>query len=144
MKDRTLYSSLAVAGAIPFVGCALLTLVGVTSFAPIGPLDQLANSYGLGIVCFLSGIHWMTQLSRHENLPLNLMLSSNAVFLITWLMYAFAETAESLVTQVVALVVLLVIDRRLEQAQVITGHYFRVRAIVTTLASISLILIALG
>ena len=142
MKSKNLYTTLAFAGVLPFVACALLPLAGVTSVAPFGSLDQLANSYGLAIVCFLAGIHWATQVLREGETPFNLMVVSNVVFLATWFMFILASTRWSLATQVVALVTLLLIDRRLEKVSVITSDYLRTRTIATVVASAALLMIA--
>lgn len=142
-KDRNLYTSLALAGVLPFVACAVLPLFDMASIEPFGQLDQLANSYGLAIVCFLAGIHWATFLMRENQLPLNLMISSNVVFLGVWFMFVLTETAWSLLAQVVALVVLLLIDQRLKNDAIISESYFQTRVIATTIASAALVVIAL-
>ena len=142
-NDKPLYTILALAGVLPFVACALLPLFGVTSVEPFGPLDQLANSYGLAIVCFLAGIHWSTYLLRQDQLPFNLMIGSNVVFLATWFMFVLADTAWSLLTQFAALIVLLLIDWRLKNTAIISASYFRTRSIATAIASVALVLIAL-
>ena len=142
-NDKPMYTILALAGVLPFVACALLPLFGVTSVEPFGRLDQIANSYGLAIVCFLAGIHWSTHLLRKDQLPFNLMISSNVVFLATWFMFILADTAWSLLTQVAALIVLLLIDWRLKNTAIISASYFRTRSIATAIASVALVLIAL-
>ena len=137
MNDRILYSSLAYAGVTPFVACALLPM------APFGPLDQLVNSYGLAIVCFLSGIHWANYLANKDELPFNLMVSSNVIFLLAWFGFVVGELSTSLAIQIVSLAVLLFIDWRLKTVEVITTHYFRVRLTATSLAIASLVVILL-
>ena len=142
-KDRALYSSLAFAGTLPFLVCALLPLAGVSNLEPFGRLDLLANSYGLAIVSFLAGIHWSMALMRPRQTPFNLLISSNIVLLVTWFAFVLAETSLSLMTQIAALVVLLLIDRRLANNAVISGSYFQARLVATVLASVALVLIAL-
>ena len=144
IKDRVLYSTLAFAGALPLLACALLPLADVTFVEPFGRLDQLANSYGLAIVCFLAGIHWATALLRPRQTPFNLLVASNLVLLVTWFAFVLAETSWSLMTQIAALVVLLLIDRRLANTEVISGSYFQARLVATVLASAALVLIALN
>lgn len=143
MNDRRLYSSLAYAGVTPFIGCALLPLAGIVAIPPFGPLDQLVNSYGLAIVCFLSGIHWATYLANKEDLPFNLMISSNAVFLFAWFGFVAGGLSVSLMVQIASFAVLLLIDWRLKAAAVINAHYFRVRATATSLAIASLLVVLL-
>ena len=144
MNNRFLYSLLAFAGVTPFVACALLPLVGIVSIPPFGPLDQLVNSYGLAIICFLSGIHWATYLAQQDELPFNLMISSNVVFLLAWFGFVLGDLSVSLLIQIVSLAVLLTIDWRLRSAAIITAEYFRVRFTATSLAIASLTVVLLS
>lgn len=50
MQDTKLYTTLALAGTIPFIAGALLPVLGHDSLPYLGPLDQLVASYGLAIV----------------------------------------------------------------------------------------------
>ena len=144
MDTRHLYSLLAYAGVTPFVACALLPLVGIVSIPPFGPLDQLVNSYGLAIVCFLSGIHWAHYLANKDELPFNLMISSNGVFLLAWFGFVVGGLSASLVVQIASFAILLFIDWRLTAVEAITAHYFRLRFTATSLAIASLFVILLS
>ena len=144
MNDKLLYSTLTYAGVTPFLACALLPLIGIASIPPFGPLDQLVNSYGLAIVCFLAGIHWANYLHSKDDLPFNLMISSNAVFLLTWFGFVLGNLSVSLVIQIAALAILRYIDWRLKSESVITAHYFRARCGATALAAASLVLVLRG
>ncbi len=143
MQDKSLFTSLSVAGALPFLACALLPLFGVVSIRPFGPLDHLATSYGLAIICFLAGIHWATYLYRQEPLPFNLMVGSNILFLVSWFTFAAGSLVWSLVIQIVVLLTLLLIDWHLQKAAVISAAYFKARFLATAVAAIALTLIAL-
>lgn len=138
MKSSNLYTSLAFAGATPFLACALLPLVGIDAIAPLGSLHTVASSYGVAIICFLAGTHWATFLLRQTDIRINLFVSSNIVFLFVWIAFVVNDIAWAIVTQLVAFIVLLLIDYRLLQIGVISADYFRVRAIATALAVISL------
>jgi hypothetical protein len=139
MNDKRIYSILAMAGVTPFVACAVLPLAGVDSIAPLGPLAQVAASYGLAIVSFLTGIHWATQLYDRQQTGFNLLIASNVIFVGVWLAYVIGSLEVALTTQLVALLVLLGIDRWLWSYGVITAHYYRTRSAATTLAALSLI-----
>lgn len=143
MKSSNLYTGLAFTGAAPFLACALLPLIGIEAIAPLGRLDMLASSYGLAIICFLAGSHWATYLLRQADIRMNLFISSNVVFLIVWIAFVTADIAWVLVSQLLALIVLLLIDYRLLGIAVFSASYVRVRGIATALAvfSLSLILI---
>ena len=144
MNNTRLYSLLAYAGVSPFVACALLPLAGIVSIPPFGPLDQLVNSYGLAIVCFLSGIHWANYLANKDSLPFNLMVSSNVVFLLAWFGFVLGDLSVSLVIQMASLAILLFLDWRLRSAGVLTADYFRVRFTATSLAMASLTVVLLS
>lgn len=143
MNDKTVYSILTMAGVTPFVACALLPLFGIESIDFLGALSDVAAGYGLAIVSFLAGIHWATQLYEVQKTSLNLLLLSNVVFVAVWLAFAVGSLGFALVTQAVALVALLGVDRWLLGSGVIAQHYFRVRGVATVLAVVSLLLIAL-
>ena len=57
MEQRQIYSALMLMGAAPFLAFALLPIIGVEEIAGLGRLDQLASSYGMAILCFLTGVH---------------------------------------------------------------------------------------
>ena len=141
MENRALHSALMLLGALPFIACALLPLTGVTEIAGLGRLDQLAASYGMAILCFLTGIHWATQLYAREATPFNLFVGSNVVFLVVWFAYAAAGLQWAIVAQLLAFPVLLAIDYRLFQGELISGQYLRMRTVATALAWLSLLFI---
>ena len=138
MDDNRLYSVLALAGAIPFLACAILPLVGIEAIEPVGNLHELAARYGLAIISFLTGIHWATYLYKPEKSPANLFVVSNAMFLVVWFAYELVDLPFALATQFVAFAMLLAIDFRIMTSRAITPHYFRTRALATALASVSL------
>ena len=140
---RRLYAYLAYAGAAPFVACALLPLAGSEAIAPFGQLDALASSYALAIISFLSGVHWATHLYAQRQTPLNLFVVSNVVLLLVWFVYVIAPLGWQLLSQILALLFLLLVDWRLRQQAFIDSHYFNVRLVATLLAGGSLLLIML-
>ena len=139
MNDKRIYSILAMAGVTPFVACAVLPLFGVDSVAPLGPLAQVAASYGLAIVSFLTGIHWATQIYDRQQSGFNLLVASNIIFVGVWLAFVLGSLEVALTAQLVALLVLLGIDRWLLSYGVISAHYYRTRSAATTLAALSLV-----
>ena len=138
MEDRPVYSALIVAGALPFLACALLPVVGVESLGRLGPLDELAAIYGLAILCFLTGVHWATQLYHGSPLPINLFIGSNVVFLAVLIAFVASSLKWALATQLLAFLLLLVVDFQLLHRGLITQHYLGMRFIATALACFSL------
>ena len=141
MKSTTLYTTLALAGALPFLACALLPLMGVVALEPIGSLDGLASSYGLSIISFLAGIHWATYLLKQDQVRTNLFVTSNVVFLGVWIAFVVGGLKVALASQIIAFVYLMWVDRGLLRSMVISNTYFRMRLIVTGLVVLSLSII---
>jgi len=143
MQDGKLYTFLALTGTIPFVAGALLPLFGVAELPVLGALDFVAGTYGLAIICFLAGSHWGTCLSGHSVSSLNLFVISNVIFLAVWFAFIGASLEWAIGTQIIAFLVLLFVDYRLKASGVISAHYFRVRAVATLVATVSLLIILL-
>jgi hypothetical protein len=141
MQDTKLYTTLALAGTIPFIASALLPVLGHYSLPYLGPLDQLVASYGLAIVCFLAGAHWGTYLSGRSAGSLNLFVISNVIFLAVWFAYVGAGVKTAIVIQIVAFLILLFIDLRLRTGDVISAKYLRVRTGATMIAVASLLIV---
>ena len=141
MEDRSIYSALTLAGVTPFLACALLPLAGIEAIEPLGRLDVLAGSYGMAILCFLTGVHWATQLFASDRVPVNLFVGSNVVFLAVWIAYVATNLTLALAAQLVAYPLLLAVDFRLQQTGLISRHYLGMRFIATALACFSLLFI---
>lgn len=143
MNNQSLYTLLAIAGAAPFLACAVLPLTGTDSISPFGPLDRLAGIYGLAIISFLAGAHWATELYAQNRTTLNLFVLSNAILLIAGGALITAGIKVALLAQVAAFATLLWIDFRLLGSGTLTRDYFRIRGVVTTLVIASLATIVL-
>jgi hypothetical protein len=144
MQDRKLYTLLTLIGTLPFIACALLPLLGIDSISPFGNLHALANSYGLAIICFLSGVHWGMYLSDRFAGSLNLSAVSNAIFLTVWFAFIGANLAWAIAIQVIAFLFLLVIDQRLREGNAISAYYFRIRSAATGIAVVAPLIILLS
>ena len=144
MDDRSIYSALILAGAIPFLAFALLPAAGIDSWGRLGPLHELAADYGLAILCFITGIHWATQLYSPNTLPINLFIGSNAVFLAVFLAYVATDLRWALGTQLLAFPLLLAVDFQLMRKGLIDSHYLGLRFIATALACFSLLFILIS
>lgn len=141
MYDSKTYTVLALLGTLPFVVCALLPMLGHDSIPYLGPLNRIAASYGLAIVCFLAGAHWGTYLAGRSADSLNLFVISNIIFLAVWFAFVGAGIRAAIAAQVLALVTLLFVDFRLRNGAVITASYFRVRTVATLIAVVSLLIV---
>lgn len=144
MESRSVYSALTIAGVTPFLACAYLPVVGVDVIEPFGSLHQLASDYGMAILCFLTGIHWATQLYARDKAPFNLFVGSNVIFLAVWIAYVATSLQWALATQLVAFPLLLAVDFRLQQNGLISRHYLGIRLVATALACFSLLFILIS
>lgn len=144
MSGRSLYTALALAGTLPFVGAALLLLLDRPSLGPFGSIEELVISYGLAIICFLAGAHWATQLYRGAAAPMNLFIASNVVVLVAWFAYLLGGLAVTVAAQLLTFAFLLYVDHRLLGDAVIDRQYFHVRAAATAVACASLLTVLLA
>ncbi len=135
------FAPLALAGTLPFVACALLPLAGVVSVPYLGALDRVVAAYGLAIVCFLAGALWGSCLNQRSVASPAIFIGSNAIFLAVWFTYLGASVDVAILTQLVALLVLLLVDHELRKKDVISHAYFRLRAKATIVAVVSLLLV---
>lgn len=131
-------------GTLPFLACALLPVAGVEELGRLGSLHQLASNYAMAILCFLTGVHWATQLYSSADAPFNLFIGSNAVFLAVWVAYVASSLQWAIATQLVAFLLLLAIDSRLLHSGLISRHYLRMRFTATALACFSLFFILIS
>ncbi len=141
MESRKLYSLLTYAGALPFVGCALMPFIGLQELWNLGSYDYIAAAYGLAIVCFLCGAHWGTYLYQRARAPDNLFITSNVIVVACWFAFLMAAKAITLFVLILAFLCLLFIDYRLLKVGLLTDYYFRMRTIATVIAVISLAII---
>ncbi len=132
---------LALAGTLPFVACALLPFAGVVSVPYLGALDRVVAAYGLAIVCFLAGALWGSCLNRRPVASPAILIGSNTIFLAAWFAYVGASVDAAILMQLIALLVLLLIDHNLRKKHVISHAYFRLRAKATIIAVVSLLLV---
>ncbi len=140
MIDSKHYALLAYAGAMPFIACAVLPWLGVPVIAAIGSCAYIAATYGVAIVSFMAGIHWGTYLYQADSLPVNLLLTSNAITVAVWLAFILSPVAVSLGVVAAAFLLLLAVDFRLARAGLLTRDYLRTRRNVTVIVIVMLML----
>ena len=141
MINLSLHRKLAILGAIPFVYCAISVLFGINFIEKISDPILLVNSYSLGIVCFLTGIHWATYLYKDSSRSMNLMILSNIFFLLAWLTFLILDEDIALISYQFLLIFLLLIDLRLFNLSIINKDYFETRILATSLAVLSLLVV---
>lgn len=140
MDDNKTYQYLTYAGTIPFIVCALLPLVGVSTIANVGDVDFIARLYGLAIVSFVAGSHWGTYLYNRMRCPANLFLVSNIVVLSAWFAFLLTGSVISIFVLILALLYLLFVDFSLYRVGITTADYFTTRLNVTVIVCAALTL----
>ena len=144
MNRQTVYTTLMLLGLLPFLACAFLPVAGVEEIPRLGRLDELASSYSVAILCFLTGIHWATQLYRVDSATPDLFIVSNVVFLVVWIAYVASELQWALGTQLLAFPLLLSVDFQLFGKGLISQNYLRMRVVATAVACFSLLFILIS
>ena len=136
-----MYTWLITLGAIPFILGAILALLDIQNLIFLGELFYVINSYALIIVIFMSGVHWGICLSSKQSNLTYLLLTSNAISILSWLAFLIVSTPIIFILFSVAFLSLLIIDIRLYSQEVIPKHYFITRCVVTTVVITSLIIL---
>lgn len=148
MPRSTLLSILMVAGVVPFLGAAIALLAQVRDLPLLGSLEFLFLSYAFGICSFMLGSYWGLSLGQQggeKDDSDKLMVLTNVTFLLAWFCWIF-DVPKPILLVVFAFIFikLLLIDRRLLAEHRIEAHYFRLRALVTSLVCLSLLLVLLS
>ena len=142
MKKPSPY--LTFAGTIPFILCAVFITVGIDAVRVLGETTEVLSAYGLVIASFMAGAQWGNHLSLADDNPwaLKLPILSNIIALGLWLGFLSLSTVGFIWLLVVGFISLLIIDYGLNDAQIISDSYFKVRKYVTLIVVVSLIVAA--
>lgn len=140
MHHTTVYRVLTWAGAIPFLACAVLPLIGVESLGPLGDVRQVLAIYGLAIASFLCGTHWTFELTQPGHWGPSLFIVSNVLVVAAWFAVVAARVEVALGIQAATFVTLLAIDARIHARGGISGDYWRLRQRVTAVVLAALVL----
>ena len=143
-SEKNLYKTLAYAGAIPFVACAVAALAGFSVPEPAGPVERLAASYGLTIVSFMAGVLWGVYLTHKGAVPGHPFVASNAVALMAWGAFLAGPPKLALGIMAALFVYLLYVDFALCRSGVLTEDYFKLRRNVTVIVILSLVVLVLA
>ena len=131
---------LILAGLIPFVGLTFFLVFGITVLPALGSTVQVLGLYSLMIAVFISGSHWGQHLTLDDNWAVFLPITSNLITVILWLVILACSFTVITFTFVIAFVILLGIDYKLLKTGHISGHYFRMRCVVTAIVCLMLVI----
>ena len=138
---KKIFPYLTYAGAIPFVFCAVCFSFDIQSLSLLGSIERILSIYGLAISSFLAGAHWGQHLRINKSQWVRFLpIFSNVIAVLLWLGFLLLSFKMQMVMFVAAFVVLLIIDHRLFQMDIITRHYFQTRFFVSAIVIISLII----
>lgn len=140
-NQKRLYFYLAYAGTIPFLLCAILFAFKIQKIPILGNLSTVISVYSLVIASFMAGAHWGQHLNQNGKWPLFLSVTSNIVAVLLWLSYLVLPFGGFLMAVAAIFTLLLLIDKKLFQAHLITQPYYQARYIVSLIVIISLIII---
>ena len=143
MKKPSPY--LTFAGAIPFVACAILLVMGISDIPILGATADVLSAYGLVIASFMAGSQWGNHLSLADDdkWAVRLPLVSNLIAIVLWLGFLMLPVVGFIWLLVIGFASMLMIDYGLNRARIITPDYFKVRTYVTAIVVVSLIVAAM-
>lgn len=143
MKKPSPY--LTFAGAIPFVVCALLLVIGISGIPILGATADILSAYGLVIASFMAGSQWGNHLSLADDdkWAIRLPIVSNVIAIVLWLGFLMLPVIGFIWLLVIGFASMLMIDYGLNRARIITQDYFKVSTYVTAIVVVSLIVAAL-
>ncbi len=136
-----IYPYLTYAGAIPFIICAICLVTDIQQLPLIGSVESILAAYALVISTFLAGVHWGQHLQMDDTpWTISLPIISNIITVLLWIGFLILSFKLLLLLFVIAFAVLLMIDYRLFEKDLITVHYFRTRLYVSAIVMASLII----
>ena len=138
---KKVFSHLTYAGSIPFVLCAVFFSTNTKNLHLLGSVEKILSAYGLMILSFLAGAHWGQYLHINRWIwSYALTILSNIIAVLLWFGFLVLSFKMLVSMFVAAFVVLLIIDHRLFQMDLISNHYFQTRFFVSAIVIVSLII----
>lgn len=140
-NTRQVYWWLGGLGVIPFAAAPAFTISLAEGHQVYQQLiDQALVMYGVMIASFLTGTQWMIHLMRHQQtgFRFNLLIVSNVLVVLLWASAAFGSEQFVYAVTLLTLWVLLWLDWRNFQEQVISSSYFVMRVTITAMVSLCL------
>ena len=131
---------LTYAGALPFLGCALLLTIDINQFQPFGSVQESLNTYSLLISSFMSGSHWGQNLHVQKAWKKYLQITSILIALAIWFSYMTLDFHQMIVVYILSFLALLGVDYRLRRVGLNSREYFQTRFWVSGLVIASLII----
>jgi hypothetical protein len=129
---------LTYAGTLPLVIAVVELVVGRV---PLSDIVWMVSAYSAIILSFLAGIHWACHLFFAKRCPRNLLLTSNAVALLAWLSLFAHQQPWSLLLQMLCFLYALILDCKLNKAELLPTWFYTLRRNATVIVVLSLSII---
>ena len=127
-------------GTIPFIFSSVLFGMSIHELPLLGSVEKILSVYALVILSFLAGSHWGQHLQiKKGQWNLYLSILSNGIAVVLWLGFLLFSFKILMVIFAVTFLVLLIIDHRLFQMDLINRHYFQTRFFVSLIVIMSLL-----
>ena len=140
---KNIFPYLTYAGAIPFIFCAMCLSIDIRQLPLLGSVEKILSIYGIVISSFLAGVHWGQHLHIQGFWNRALPILSNIIAVLLWLGFLMLSFKMLMAMFVAAFIILLFIDQRLFQIDLITRHYFQTRCIVSAIVVFSIVISAM-
>lgn len=144
--DIHIANLLTYSGTLPLIGSVFLLYypVMIPAALPMAGLDGalIASTYSAVIISFLCGIHWAAYLFFTDRCPRHLLIISNILALLTWVLLLLANQLATTLLQAGCFVFLLALDVTLRNAGIHAEWFFRLRRNATIIVVLCLLLIA--
>ena len=149
---KGIYVPLTLGGSLPFLFAAVAPYLNIYHAPFVGNIQHAITVYALVILSFMAGAQWGLSLGQEAekvskfNKPLcpkQLMIGSNIMALIPWVVLcALGPGITFYFVVAITFVILLLIDYRLANRNIVTHDYCKVRIGATGIVVISLISLA--
>ena len=122
---------MAFLGTLLFVFCAACLVFDVQTIPILGDTRNLLGIYALVITAFMAGSHWGQHFDFESKWGDYLPITSNEIAVLVWIGFLTLPFKGSLIVFGISFFVLLWIDQKLRQNDLISLEYFQTRCLVT-------------
>ena len=135
---KNLYTCLAYSGTLPFIAAALLLSLDIKEIPALGDVSKLLSAYTLSIISFISGSFWGKVLDLSNRVAHYIMIISNLIVVIVCIGFLTLPLKSMMLLFILALLILLGIDKILLRNSIISRDYFQTRLFVSAIVIIML------
>ena len=135
IKQQRIAVALTYAGTLPLILSGLGAMAHILSSADA---SRLTLTYRVIIVSFLAGIPWACYLFHVEKCPRNMLLTNNAVALLSWSTLLVYPSPWSILLQIFCFLYLLVLDFKLTRAKILPTWLYAIRRSATIIVVLML------